>query len=168
MDRQRLLRRMEKAWRALQDSYAGLSDSEMMESGVTKAWSVRDILVHVTSWEQETLKHLPLILKGGRPPLYSAAYGGIHAFNAQVTARKKDLSLSEVLREQSSAHSQVVALVESIPEDTICNDTRFVRRLRLDTYGHYPKHAEAIQNWRLQRSLGRRAHKNTQSYGLLR
>jgi hypothetical protein len=145
---------MEKAWRAFQDSYAGLSDSEMMESGVTKTWSVRDILVHVTSWERETLKHLPLILKGGRPPLYSAAYGGINAFNAQKTALKKHLSLSEVLREQSSTHSQVVAFVESTPDDKIRNDTRFRRRFRLDTYGHYPKHAAAIQNWRVQRSVG--------------
>jgi hypothetical protein len=145
---------MEKAWRAFQDSYAGLSDSQMMESGVTKTWSVRDILVHVTSWEQETLKHLPLILSGGRPPLYSATYGGIDAFNAQITARKKHLSLSEVLQELKSTHSQVVAFVESTPEDKIRGDTRFRRRLRLDTYGHYPKHAEAIRNWRVQRSLG--------------
>jgi hypothetical protein len=154
VDRQQLLRRLEKAWRAFQDSYAGLSDSQMMESGVTKAWSVRDILVHVTSWEQETLKHLPLILKGGRPPLYSATYGGIEAFNAQMTARKKHLALSEVLRESSSTHSQVVAFIKSAAEDEIRLDTRFRRRLRLDTYGHYPKHAEAIRNWRMQRSLG--------------
>jgi len=154
VDRQQLLRRMEKAWRAFQDSYAGLSDSQLMEPGVTKAWSVRDILVHVTSWEQETLKHLPLILKGGRPPLYSATYGGIHAFNAQMTARKMYLPLSEVLREQSSTHSQVVAFIGSTPEDRIRNDTRFRRRLRLDTYGHYPKHTDAIRIWRVQRSLG--------------
>src|ERR1700722_14484200 len=100
---------MEKAWRAFQDSYAGLSDSQMMESGVTKGWSARDILVHFTSWEQEIMKHLPLILKGGKPPLYSATYGGIHAFNAQMTARKKPLPLSELLREQSSSLSPVVA-----------------------------------------------------------
>ena len=154
MDRQQLLRRMEKAWQVFQDTYAGLSDSQMMESGVTKAWSVRDILVHVTSWEQETLKHLPLILKGGRPPLYSTTYGGISAFNAQITALKKHLSLSEVLREQSSTHSRVVAFIESTPEDKIRNDTRFRRRLRLDTYGHYPKHAEAIRNWRVHTSTG--------------
>jgi len=145
---------MEKAWGAFQDSYAGLSDSQMMESGVTKTWSVRDILVHVTSWEQETLKHLPLILSGGRPPLYSATYGGIDALNAQITARKKHLSLSEVLQELRSTHSQVVAFVESTREDKVCGDTRFRRRLRLDTYGHYPKHAEAIRSWRGQRSLG--------------
>jgi len=153
VNRQQLLRPMENAWRAFQDSYAGLSGSQMMESGVTKAWSVRVILVHVTSWEQETLKHLPLILKGGRPSLYSATYAGINAFNAQMTARKTHLPLSEVRREQSSTHSQVIAFIESTPQDKV-GGTRFHRRLRLDTYGHYPKHTEAIRIWRVRRSLG--------------
>ncbi len=93
MDRQRLLKRLAKAWRAFQESYAGLSDSQMMEPGVTAAWSVRDILAHVTSWEEEALKHLPLILKGRKPPRYSVTYGGIDAFNALMTEQKQNVSL---------------------------------------------------------------------------
>jgi hypothetical protein len=123
-----------------------------MESGVAKAWSVRDVLVHVTTWEQEALKHLPIILKGGKPPRYSATYGGIDAFNAQMTERKKHLQLPEVLRDLSSTHSKLVAFIESTPEDKIRSGKRFLHRLRLDTYGHYPKHAEAIRKWRVQRS----------------
>ena len=68
----------------------------MMEPGVTGAWSVRDTLAHVTSWEEEALKHLPLILKGGTPPRYSVHHGGIDAFNARMTEQKRNLSLSEV------------------------------------------------------------------------
>src|SRR5439155_22727255 len=30
-------------------------------------WSVRDILAHVATREEEALTHLPLILEGGRP-----------------------------------------------------------------------------------------------------
>ena len=51
VDRQYLIARLEKAWRDFQESYAGLSDSQMMTSGVTGDWSVRDILAHVTTWE---------------------------------------------------------------------------------------------------------------------
>jgi hypothetical protein len=71
VDKQRLLRRLDKAWVAFKDSYAGLSESDVLEPGVTKAWSVRDIIAHVTTWEEEVLKHLPAILEGRRPPLYS-------------------------------------------------------------------------------------------------
>ncbi|MBP1636454.1 MAG: hypothetical protein H6Q10_3028, partial [Acidobacteria bacterium] len=28
------------------------------------------------------------------------------------------------------------------------SDTRFRRRLRADTYGHYPHHTRAIRSWR--------------------
>ena len=39
----------------------------MLEPGVTGAWSVKDILAHVTTWEGEALKHLPLVLRGEKP-----------------------------------------------------------------------------------------------------
>jgi Mycothiol maleylpyruvate isomerase N-terminal domain len=56
VDRQRLLRRLDKAWAALRESYVGLSDSQLTEPGVTGDWSVKDILAHVTTWEGEALK----------------------------------------------------------------------------------------------------------------
>ncbi|MCL4853136.1 MAG: maleylpyruvate isomerase N-terminal domain-containing protein, partial [Bryobacteraceae bacterium] len=80
VDRRQLLTRLDKAWQEFRQSYAGLSDSQMLEPGVTGGWSVKDILAHVTAWEEEALKNLPLILKSERPPPYSTTYGGIHAF----------------------------------------------------------------------------------------
>ena len=148
MDRRQLLRRLDTAWEALKASYAGLADSQLMEPGVTGAWSVRDILAHVTTWEEEALKYLPLILEGGRPPRYSVSYGGIDAFNARMTEQKTSLSLPEVLRQLDNTHRRVIGLIQTVPEDQFTHETRFRRRLRLDTYHHYPQHAEAIRRWR--------------------
>jgi len=125
-----------------------------MEPGVTGTWSVRDILAHVTTWEEEALTHLPLILDGGKPPRYSVTYGGIDAFNAQMTEQKRDFSLSEVLRQLDDTHHRLIDFIESAPDDQFIRETRFRHRLRLDTYSHYPKHAEAIRKWREQRSAG--------------
>jgi DinB superfamily len=152
VDRRRLLKRLDRAWVDFERSYAGLSEPELLEAGVTGRWSVRDIVAHVTTWEEEAIEHLPSILEGGRPPRYSAKYGGIDAFNALMTERKKDLSLSEVLRQRDEVHRRLVGLVQSAPEDQLLRETRFRRRLRLDTYGHYPKHAAAIRKWRERRS----------------
>jgi hypothetical protein len=154
MDRRQLLKRLDKAWGAFKESYAGLSASQLMEPGVAGAWSVRDILAHVTTWEEEALKHLPLILKGGKPPRYSVRYGGINAFNAQMTEQKRSLSLSEVLRQLDETHRRLTDFIQSAPEAQFIRQTRFRHRLRLDTYSHYPKHAEAIRKWREQRSAG--------------
>jgi hypothetical protein len=152
--RRRLLEQLDTAWAAFRDSYAGLPESDLIEPGVTKAWSVRDIIAHVTTWEEEALKHLPAVLEGRRPPRYSVTYGGIDAFNALMTTKKADLSLAAVLEQQEQVHRRVIEVVERAPEDALVSDSRFRRRLRLDTYGHYPKHAAAIRLWRERRGAG--------------
>jgi hypothetical protein len=152
MDKQQLLRRLDNAWIAFQDSYAGLSESDVLEHGVTKAWSVRDIIAHVTTWEEEALRHLPTILEGRKPPRYSVTYGGIDAFNALMTTKKAGLSIAEVYRQQQEIHRQIIDAVARTPDAQLAHETRYRRRLRLDTYHHYPKHAEAIRRWRAQRS----------------
>ena len=151
MDRRRLLKRLDEAWLPFKASYAGLSEAQLLEPGVTGAWSVRDIIAHVTTWDEEALKHLPSILEGKRPPRYSVTYGGMDAFNALMTKRKESLSLSEVLRQLDDAHRRIVEVIERAPEDQLIRETRFRRRLRLDTYGHYSKHAAAIRRWRERR-----------------
>ena len=153
MKRERSLRRLDLVWQDFQKAHAGLTEAECLEPGVTGKWSVRDILAHVTTWEEEALKHLPLLLRGETPPRYSTTYGGIDAFNAKTTDAKKHLSLEEVFEQMEEVHRRLVGYLESVPEKQFDAGTRFRKRLRLDTYGHYPKHAAAIRKWRLQRGL---------------
>ena len=153
MKRRHLLKRLDQAWEEFKESYAGLTDAELLEPGVTGTWSIKDIIAHVTWWEEEALTHLPLILTGGKPPRYSVTYGGIDAFNAQMTEQRHSLSLSVVLRQMDETHRRLIDYVHSAPEEQFTRETRFRRRLRLDTYSHYPKHAQVIRAWR-ERSAG--------------
>jgi hypothetical protein len=147
-NRDRVLRRIDQEWTAFTASYEGLDETALLTPGVTGRWSVRDLIAHVTWWEEEALTHVPLLLEGGRAPRYSVTYGGIDAFNALMTERKSSLSLAKVLEEQERTHRRLIALVKGLPESALAGDSRVRRRLRLDTYGHYPKHAEAIRRWR--------------------
>ena len=110
-------------------------------------WSVKDILAHVTTWEEEALKYLPLILTGGRPPRYTQ-FGGIDGFNAQMAEQKRDLALPEALRQLEDTHRRLLDYLHSVPEEQFTRETPFRHRLRLDTYSHYPLHATAIREWR--------------------
>jgi hypothetical protein len=139
---------------SFRDSYAGLSDEELVEPGVVADWSVKDIIAHVTSWEEEAIKHLPVILDGKTPPRYSVTYGGIDAFNARTIGLNRRLSLHEVLQQQEDTHRRLVAYIQSAPEDQLAGETRFRRRIRLDTYGHYPHHETMIRSWRARRQSG--------------
>jgi hypothetical protein len=147
MNVQQILGRLAAAWTDFERSYAGLSSAQLLVPGVTGRWSVRDIVAHVTWWEEEALKHLPLIREGGGPPRYSTKYGGIDAFNALMTERRRELSLAQVLEQHDVVHDRLVAYVAGAPEELYTRETRFRRRLRLDTYGHYPVHTRAIRAW---------------------
>jgi uncharacterized protein (TIGR03083 family) len=148
----RLLKTLDAAWTALQESYAGLTDLQLEEPGVVGDWSVKDILAHVTIWEQEALRYLPLIMEGGTPPRYKT-YGGIDAFNARMIEERRGLSLSEVRAQLEETHEQLVDFVANVPMDHLSSATRARKRLRLDTYSHYPEHTTAILEWRQRRSL---------------
>src|SRR5256714_5122367 len=124
-----------------------------MRPGGTGAWAGRDIMAHVTGWEEEAVPPLALVLAGGRPPRYSVTHGGIDAFNAKMTEQRKHWSLAQVLTRQDEVHRRLIALVQDAPEEQLSGDARFRRRLRLDTYGHYPKHARAIRTWRASRAV---------------
>ena len=147
MNRQQLLNKIDKAWTELEEAYAGLAGAQLAVPGANGDWSVKDILAHVTTWEEETLQYLPLIATGGTPPRYASG-GGLDAFNAQKMAQKRDLAPKEVLRQLDAVHARLRDYVQSVPEEHFIHDTRFRRRLRYDTYSHYPEHARMIREWR--------------------
>ena len=147
MRRQQILDRLASTWQDFEESYAGLNDVLLLQPRVTGEWSVRDIIAHVTWWEEEALKHLPAIRAGGRSPRYSVTYGGIDAFNAMMTEHRSSLSLAAVMQQHEDVHAALVEYVLKSPEELFTRETRFRRRLRFDTYGHYPTHARAIRDW---------------------
>jgi hypothetical protein len=150
MDKTQLLTKLERAWSEFKASYAGLTDEQMVEPGVTGDWSVKDTLAHVSTWEEEALTHLPHILQGVRPPRYSITYGGIDAFNEQMTEKKRSLALADVKDQSDETHRRLVQYIDSLPDDLFTKENDFRRRLRLDTYSHYPIHTRLIRAWREQ------------------
>jgi uncharacterized protein (TIGR03083 family) len=149
MDRQQLLTRIERAWDAFNQSCAGLTDASMLRPGVVGEWSVKDLLAHIAIWEDETMKALPLLLQGKRPP----PYNGIDRFNAEQIAARSHLSLPEARQQLNETHRRLLTYLETLPEPYFVTESRVRRRLRLDTYGHYPEHTEAIREWRRAAAL---------------
>ena len=147
-----LFRRVESAWQELQDALSGLSDEAMQEPGAVGEWSVRDLMAHVTTWEEEALKALPVIILGGKLPRY-ASVGGIDAFNARQQDAKRHLSLDRLRVEMNATHQRLLGVLDRTAESAYAKEGRFLRRLRLDTYGHWRLHAADVRQWRESRGL---------------
>lgn len=148
MNKHQTLINLNKVWQHFKEAYLGLSESQMSQPGVNGEWSVKDLIAHVTTWEEEALKSLPLITQGRRLPRYKDLYGGLDAFNALMTEKKRGLPLSYILNQMEVTHKQLIAYINNTPEEMFTSETRFRRRLRLDTYSHFPEHTQAILAWR--------------------
>ena len=152
MYKEALFRRLNASWQELQEAITGLPDDAMVKPGAVGEWSVRDIIAHIATWEEEALKALPIIVVGGRLPRY-ASQGGIDTFNARQQEAKSHLSLERLRLEMDATHHRLLALLDRVPESAYASEGRFLKRLRLDAYGHWRLHAEDVRRWRASKGL---------------
>jgi len=153
MDRQKLFDKIEREWQEFNASFAGLTDDLLEQPNVIGEWSLKDILGHIAVWENEALKYIPVIRDGRRLPRYSDMYGGIDAFNAMTTAENRQLTLAEERERSVQTHQRLLDYLHTLPAEHFTSGSRVMRRILLDTYGHYPHHTQAIQKWREQQAV---------------
>jgi hypothetical protein len=142
--KERTLSKLEREWQALFQLWEDLPEDILLLPGAVGHWSTRDVMAHITTWENEALKALPLILEGKPLPRYM----GIDAFNAREQEHKRHLPLKRVKDELLVTHKKLVQLLENVPKSAFVS-SRFIKRLRLDAIGHYREHAAQIAAWRV-------------------
>ena len=132
----------------------------MDEPGVEGAWSIKDILAHVTVYEQWTADQLEAVRRGetemvvrpDTPP-------GANTFdtderNAAYSAAYRARPLAEIAAWSREEYPRLLAAVEALPEETFITPGRVAwmgAELWLlvagNTYDHYAEHAAAIRAW---------------------
>ena len=153
MDKIEFLEHFNASWQALLSAFQGLSPEQMKRAGVTETWSVKDILGHVTTWEQEALQALPDIQAGKPAPDYLQLFGGIDGFNAYMVLAKNRHSLDEVLQNLTKVHEKLLRLVEETDPAEFADESPFLLCLRANTTDHYPEHTQAILDWRARNAI---------------
>jgi Mycothiol maleylpyruvate isomerase N-terminal domain len=148
MNREQLFARIDKHFGAFRDSLNGITDSRWQSRGVMGDWTLKDVVCHVTTWEEEALKALPLIVQGKPLPRYADAFGGLDAFNELRRGEKVDMSVAAARVEMEATHRELLAFLDRVDESWFVTETPFRRRLRLDTYSHYQEHTKAVWEWR--------------------
>ena len=139
-------------WNAL---LAQVGLDRMDVPGVDGEWSVKQVVAHLTWYEQSIVEGAKQVL-GGQPFVRRRpASVGIDEQNARIAAESAARPAAAVLAEADDIFAQMLALVESCPPD-ILNDPH---RLGLpddmvpwmgvanNSYAHYREHAQAIRAW---------------------
>lgn len=127
---------------------------QMLADGYT----VKDILAHVTWWEQRMLELIETARRG-EPVVGLAAPGedaqaAVDRVNAQVFDAQRNVPLDEVEARARRSYAQVLETIGDLEDDEVFAETGLRRQfggsaLKLiaeDTYEHYREHVEQLQS----------------------
>ncbi|MEE8391471.1 MAG: DinB family protein [Anaerolineae bacterium] len=155
MTKQETLTGLAQSRRALHQAIenVGLSAEEMTQVQVEGVWTVKDVVGHITSWEEVLLK--PLRRYAGGDPFGSDVIEDYMAWNDEQAARKRDVPMAGILDEASTIREELVAAANRVPAEQWeqeltfpWGDTGTLAKALRGLKEHEMEHVRAIQQWR--------------------
>ncbi len=123
---------------------AGFSDEDFVQPERFGAWSVKDMLAHITFWEQRLIAYF----NGAKESLVQPdedEQAAINRINAEVLAANRDRPLAEVRAAFDDSYWQALALAESLSAEDLADEVLY-NLLAGDTFEHYREHIEMLEN----------------------
>jgi hypothetical protein len=127
----------------LTDALARLKQDQMEISGSEKIWTVKETLVHITSWEQVLLADHARLSRG--EPIHEVGSDAeINALNAITRSRAGSMPLEQVLTEFHDSFTQIIEWLDKLPEQELSRPFAYGMTLGEfigeDTWKHYAEH----------------------------
>lgn len=140
-----MLQRVRTTRDAFEEALAAVPPERMTAPGVNGDWSVKDVLAHVTWWEQHLLERL----RTGQEPLYAPSddpRAVTDAANAAIYTEHREQPLEDVRAAFDASYQELLATLQALPPDDLADDD-FYESIGSDTFSHYQQHTEMLRAW---------------------
>jgi hypothetical protein len=129
-------------------------------------WSIKDLLAHITWWEQHMLRTLQRGLRGEPAiPLTSQtddAETALHDLNAEIFTTNQARPPQEIVTDFQRSYQEVLRAMEALPDEHLADPTsleavlerELVPLIAGNTYGHYDEHVPVIRAWLASSAAG--------------
>ena len=116
-----LLSEMAKEHEALERFFETLGPGEVVRPGAVGQWSAKDVLAHLTAWEQLVLGWYQAGLRGETPrtPAEDLTWAQLPALNQRIHAQHRDRPLAEVRDAFDRSFLEISAAVKGMSEDEL-------------------------------------------------
>jgi len=148
----------------LENNLSNLSNPEMLLPGVTGARSVKEIMAHLTAWEQLFIEWYFAGKQGKSPetPAVGMSKKMIDAINQQIFENNESKTLDEIVETFHSSFRQIIAIIESIPQEEMFSHNTYswtgkwtlADYIAGNTRNHYAWAKYQIKNWIDRRTDG--------------
>jgi hypothetical protein len=154
-----IITRIERAMQRVVQAITPLSPAQMLEPRLSDGRSVKDVLAHLTWWDQWLLFTLPADQKTSRTPITPPLVDQIpltdhwaDEMNAKVYTYYQPHELSTVQAEFNATCNQLLQRVSQLSSDDLDNPDGIaaiigqpVAPLVLGIYEHYEEHAHELE-----------------------
>jgi uncharacterized protein (TIGR03083 family) len=137
----------------------GFPETEWETPGACGVWSVKDIIAHLTSFEQVLVDILTTFMGDGPTPVLNSFIEPGGQFNDSEVDRRKAKTIQDILAEFNDAHARTLSMVAEIPAEMLRQDGTlpwYGMDYALDDlivymyYGHKREHSAQIVAFRDQ------------------
>ena len=142
---------------ALQTLRKPLTEAQLIQPGAEEKLSVKDILAHITDWEQRMVQWIDESLQGKTPnrPAPGMTWDDLDRLNERIYLANKARSLSEVQSDFAASYRKSLQAVAALSEADLFDPHRFAWRkgdalwhlVEANTWAHYREHRESISRW---------------------
>ncbi len=152
MNQKELLETLERTHDEFLAAINQFPDGDMTTRQIVGAWTPKDLLAHVTRWENVCSGYLAQVAAGEPIPRLEATSTEL---NAKWSEEDRHLSLDEVWQNSDASALRVRAMVESLPENVLdqvmrgpwpelAEEMPLHQIIAIDTSGHYQQHVKDI------------------------
>jgi len=150
-DRDDLQSMLEESRRELAGAIQGLPDDKMTVP-LADDWSPKDIMGHITAWDEFTVSDLRRIARGRLPCLAAFREADVDSWNAFLIRPRKLFPLPQIRAEFEEARAEMAAALKDLPEGLLAQG-QMVRNIFTIMTNHEKDHARQVREWREREGL---------------
>jgi hypothetical protein len=122
--------------------------------GVEGVWSVKEVVAHLTRYEQAVVDGAAQIMNTGTFTRANDGLGMVER-NARIAAESRARSVDDVLAEADDVFTQLLTMIAACPDELLNNakvlglpdDVPPWMRVANNSYLHYQQHEQSIRAW---------------------
>jgi 5-methyltetrahydrofolate--homocysteine methyltransferase len=142
---------LQKEYRDSLNYISRLHDDKFSLIGVTREWSVHDIVAHLAAWEKHTIERLQLYLEGKKDKIrWYNDVNDLAEMNARFTAERKSLTRSQLMQEWQKHRNDLMTVVGKLKDsdlaENVAGDT-ILELIASNTFDHERHHLAQIKEW---------------------
>ena len=80
-------------------------------------WTIREIIAHLSGWDDSAIGFLNALLKGELPP--TPAMRGTTVYSDETVSTREGLNYDQILREYMSTRSNLLSLIRKTPDEIL-------------------------------------------------